>query len=157
MSEDYGDGISCLWMRGGTSKGAVFLASDLPADPKERNALLLRIMGSPDTRQIDGIGGGDPLPSKAAILSPSSRPDADVDRLLLQVFVDQAVVFDAQGCGKFLAAVGPRHRARPGGSRRWRDARAHPYAQHRRGLPGAPVGKWRDRRGRNLAYRAETL
>ena len=107
MSEDYGDGISCLWMRGGTSKGAVFLASDLPADPQERNALLLRIMGSPDTRQIDGIGGGDPLPSKAAILSPSSRPDADVDRLFLQVLVDQAVVSDAQGCGNILAAVGP--------------------------------------------------
>lgn len=107
MSEDYGDGIPCLWMRGGTSKGAVFLASDLPADPQERNALLLRIMGSPDTRQIDGIGGGDPLPSKAAILSPSSRPDADVDYLFLQVFVDQAVVSDAQGCGNILAAVGP--------------------------------------------------
>lgn len=107
MSEDYGDGISCLWMRGGTSKGAVFLASDLPADPQERNALLLRIMGSPDTRQIDGIGGGDPLTSKAAILSPFSRPDADVDYLFLQVLVDQAVVFDAQGCGNILAAVGP--------------------------------------------------
>ncbi|HCL64573.1 MAG TPA: 4-oxalomesaconate tautomerase [Rhizobium sp.] len=107
MSEDYPDGIPCLWMRGGTSKGAVFLACDLPAVPQERNALLLRIMGSPDARQIDGIGGGDPLTSKVAILSPSTRPDADVDYLFLQVFVDQALVSDAQGCGNILAAVGP--------------------------------------------------
>lgn len=101
------DGIPCLWMRGGTSKGAVFLASDLPADPAVRDALLLRIMGSPDPRQIDGIGGADPLTSKVAVLSPASRPDADVDYLFLQVFVDQALVSDAQGCGNILAAVGP--------------------------------------------------
>lgn len=101
------DGIPCLWMRGGTSKGAYFLASDLPADPATRDALLLRIMGSPDPRQIDGIGGGDPLTSKVAILSPPSRPDADVDYLFLQVFVDQALVSAAQGCGNILAGVGP--------------------------------------------------
>ena len=101
------DGQPCLWMRGGTSKGAVFLASDLPGDPAERDALLLRVMGSPDVRQIDGIGGGDPLTSKVAVLSPSSRDDADVDYLFLQVFVDQALVSDAQGCGNILAAVGP--------------------------------------------------
>lgn len=101
------DGIPCLWMRGGTSKGAVFLASDLPAEPAARDALLLRIMGSPDPRQIDGIGGADPLTSKVAVLSPASRPDADVDYLFLQVFVDQALVSDAQGCGNILAAVGP--------------------------------------------------
>lgn len=99
-------GIPCLWMRGGTSKGAYFLASDLPADTAARDALLLRIMGSPDPRQIDGIGGADPLTSKVAILSPSSRLDADVDYLFLQVFVDQALVSDAQGCGNILAAVG---------------------------------------------------
>ncbi len=103
----YEDGIPCLWMRGGTSKGAYFLAGDLPADPKERDALLLRIMGSPDPRQIDGIGGADPLTSKVAVLSPSSRGDADVDYLFLQVFVDQALVSDAQGCGNILAGVGP--------------------------------------------------
>ena len=107
MSEAPAEGSPCLWMRGGTSKGAVFLARDLPSDPQERNALLLRVMGSPDARQIDGIGGGDPLTSKAAILSPSSRPDADVDYLFLQIFVDQAIVSDAQGCGNMLAAVGP--------------------------------------------------
>ena len=100
-------GIACLWMRGGTSKGAYFLASDLPADRGPRNALLLAIMGSPDTRQIDGIGGADPLTSKVAILSPSSRPDADIDYLFLQVFVDQALVSDAQPCGNILAGVGP--------------------------------------------------
>lgn len=104
MSED---GIPCLWMRGGTSKGAYFLASDLPANPGERDALLLRVMGSPDPRQIDGIGGADPLTSKVAILSPSTRPDADVDFLFLQVFVDRPLVSDAQGCGNILAGVGP--------------------------------------------------
>ena len=107
MSDPEADGIPCLWMRGGTSKGACFLASDLPSDPKARDALLLRIMGSPDPRQIDGIGGADPLTSKVAVLSPSSRPDADVDYLFLQVFVDKALVSDAQGCGNILAAVGP--------------------------------------------------
>ena len=101
------DGIPCLWMRGGTSKGAYFLARDLPADAATRDALLLRIMGSPDVRQIDGIGGADPLTSKVAVLSSPTRPDADVDYLFLQVFVDQALVSDAQGCGNILAAVGP--------------------------------------------------
>ncbi|CUA93617.1 4-oxalomesaconate tautomerase [Pannonibacter indicus] len=103
----YEDGIPCLWMRGGTSKGAYFLAQDLPSDSKARNSLLLKIMGSPDPRQIDGIGGGDPLTSKVAILSPPSRTDADVDYLFLQVFVDQALVSDAQACGNILAGVGP--------------------------------------------------
>ena len=100
-------GIPCLWMRGGTSKGAYFLASDLPADPAARDALLLRIMGSPDPRQIDGIGGADPLTSKVAMLAPPSRPDADVDYLFLQVFVDRALVSGAQACGNILAGVGP--------------------------------------------------
>lgn len=104
MSED---GIACLWMRGGTSKGAYFLAEDLPTDVAARNDLLLRIMGSPDIRQIDGIGGADPLTSKVAILSASQREDADVDYLFLQVFVDQPLVSDAQGCGNILAGVGP--------------------------------------------------
>ena len=101
------EGIPCLWMRGGTSKGAYFLASDLPADPSARDALLLRIMGSPDPRQIDGIGGADPLASKVAVISPSTRDDADVDYLFLQVFVDQPLVSGKQGCGNILAGVGP--------------------------------------------------
>ncbi|WP_127902848.1 4-oxalomesaconate tautomerase [Solirhodobacter olei] len=101
------EGIRCLWMRGGTSKGAYFLSGDLPADPAARDALLLRVMGSPDPRQIDGIGGADPLTSKVAVLSASARADADVDYLFLQVFVDQALVSDRQGCGNILAGVGP--------------------------------------------------
>lgn len=107
MTDFEADGIPCLWMRGGTSKGAFFLASDLPQEPKARDALLLRVMGSPDPRQIDGIGGADPLCSKVAILSEPTVSGADVDYLFLQVFVDQAVVSDAQACGNILAAVGP--------------------------------------------------
>jgi 4-oxalomesaconate tautomerase len=99
--------IPCIWMRGGTSKGAYFLAEDLPENPDERNALLLRVMGSPDPRQIDGIGGADPLTSKVAIVQPSQREGVDVDYLFLQVFVDKAVVSDAQNCGNILAGIGP--------------------------------------------------
>ena len=94
-------------MRGGTSKGAYFLAGDLPADPAQRDDLLLRIIGSPDARQIDGIGGAHPLTSKVAVISRASRPDADVDYLFLQVGVDQATVSDRQNCGNLLAGVGP--------------------------------------------------
>lgn len=100
-------GIPCIWMRGGTSKGAYFAASDLPADPDARDGLLLHLMGSPDPRQIDGVGGGDPLTSKVAIVKPSDRADADVDYLFLQVFVDQAIVSDAQNCGNILAGIAP--------------------------------------------------
>ena len=98
-------GIPCTWMRGGTSKGAYFLARDLPAAEAERDALLLSVMGSPDPRQIDGIGGADPLTSKVAVVSASDRPDADIDYLFLQVFVDRAVVTDRQNCGNILAGV----------------------------------------------------
>lgn len=100
------DGIRAMWMRGGTSKGGYFLASDLPADSAERDRLLLRIMGSPDPRQIDGLGGADPLTSKIAVVKPSERRGVDVDYLFLQVFVDQAIVTDAQNCGNILAGVG---------------------------------------------------
>ncbi len=100
------EGIACTWMRGGTSKGGFFLADDLPANEKDRDNTLLRIMGSPDSRQIDGMGGGDPLTSKVAIVSPSTRDNIDVDYLFLQVFVDEARVTDAQGCGNMLAGVG---------------------------------------------------
>ncbi len=96
-----------MWMRGGTSKGAFFLAEDLPADTAARDAFLLRIMGSPDPRQIDGMGGADPLTSKVAVVRSSAREDADVDYLFLQVFVDQAIVSDAQNCGNILAGIGP--------------------------------------------------
>lgn len=96
-----------MWMRGGTSKGGYFLKDDLPADPGERDAFLLRIMGSPDLRQIDGMGGADPLTSKVAVVSRSTRRGIDVDYLFLQVFVDQALVSAAQNCGNILAGVGP--------------------------------------------------
>ncbi|WP_068088581.1 4-oxalomesaconate tautomerase [Novosphingobium rosa] len=97
----------CLWMRGGTSKGGFFLKSDLPADTAERDAFLLGVMGSPDERQIDGMGGADPLTSKVAVVSKSAREGIDVDYLFLQVFVDQAIVTDAQNCGNILAGIGP--------------------------------------------------
>jgi 4-oxalomesaconate tautomerase len=100
-------GVRAMWMRGGTSKGGYFLADELPTDVAARDAFLLRGFGSPDPRQIDGMGGADPLTSKVAVVSPSSRPDADVEYLFLQVFVDEAVVSDAQNCGNLLAGVGP--------------------------------------------------
>lgn len=99
--------VRCMWMRGGTSKGGYFLAGDLPADQDERDALLLGVMGSPDPRQIDGMGGANPLTSKVAVVKRSGRPDADVDYLFLQVFVDKPTVTDAQNCGNILAGVGP--------------------------------------------------
>jgi 4-oxalomesaconate tautomerase len=101
------DGIRCMQMRGGTSKGAYFLASDLPRDTAERDDLLLRVMGSPDPRQIDGIGGAHPLTSKVAVVSPSDTDGVDVDYLFLQVVVDQPVVTDKQNCGNILAGIGP--------------------------------------------------
>ena len=97
----------CMWMRGGTSKGGYFLKQDLPADPAARDAFLLAVMGSPDPRQIDGMGGADPLTSKVAVVAASDRPGVDVDYLFLQVFVDQAIVTDAQNCGNILAGIGP--------------------------------------------------
>lgn len=100
-----------MWMRGGTSKGGYFLASDLPGDVAGdvagRDAFLLRVMGSPDLRQIDGMGGADPLTSKVAVVRASGRPGVDVDYLFLQVFVDRPIVTDAQNCGNILAGVGP--------------------------------------------------
>ena len=99
--------IPTLYMRGGTSKGPYLKASDLPTDIAARDKILLAVMGSPDPRQIDGMGGADPLTSKIAVVSKSTRPGIDVDYLFLQVFVDQAIVTDAQNCGNILAGVGP--------------------------------------------------
>lgn len=99
--------IRCMLMRGGTSKAAYFLASDLPQDPALRDQVLLAVMGSPDARQIDGIGGGDSLTSKVAIVSRSSRTDADVDYLFAQVNVEKAVVDYGQNCGNILSGVAP--------------------------------------------------
>jgi len=99
--------IPCSMMRGGTSKGLYFRAEDLPAEPARRDRLLLAAMGSPDGRQIDGMGGAHPLTSKVAVVSRSARADADVDYLFLQVVVDRAEVSDSQNCGNILAGVGP--------------------------------------------------
>jgi 4-oxalomesaconate tautomerase len=107
MSDVRYDGIRAMQMRGGTSKGLYFLAGDLPADPAERDDLLLRVMGSPDPRQIDGTGGAHPLTSKVAVVSSSEVPGVAIDYLFLQVMVDRPVVTDKQNCGNILAGVGP--------------------------------------------------
>lgn len=99
--------IPATLMRGGTSKGLYFNIRDLPADRDTRDRVLLAAMGSPDVRQIDGVGGAHPLTSKVAVISPSMRSDADVDYLFLQVVVDKAEVSDTQNCGNILAGVGP--------------------------------------------------
>ncbi|HUR03269.1 MAG TPA: 4-oxalomesaconate tautomerase [Nonomuraea sp.] len=100
-------GLRCVLMRGGTSKGAYLLAEDLPADRADRDDLLLRVMGSPDPRQIDGLGGAHPLTSKVAVVSRSGDDAADVDYLFLQTGVETAEVSDRQNCGNLLAGVGP--------------------------------------------------
>jgi 4-oxalomesaconate tautomerase len=99
--------IPCVMMRGGTSKGAYFLARDLPRDPELRDRVLLAAMGSPDARQIDGLGGAHPLTSKVAIVSPSARGDADVDYLFAQVVVNEPKVDVSPTCGNILAGIGP--------------------------------------------------
>lgn len=104
------DGLRCALMRGGTSRGAFLLASDLPADPAERDDLVLRVMGGPDALQVNGLGGGHPLTSKVAVVGPSASDDpddAEVDYLFLQVVPDRYVVTSAQPCGNMLAGVGP--------------------------------------------------
>jgi 4-oxalomesaconate tautomerase len=100
-------GVRCTMLRGGTSRGLFFEAGDLPADAAERNDLLLRLMGTPDPRQIDGLGGSTSLTSKVAVVSRSEHPDADVDYLFLQLGVDAATISDQQNCGNILAGVGP--------------------------------------------------
>ena len=99
--------VPTVVMRGGTSKGLYFHKKDLPADVAARDRLLLGLMGSPDARQVDGMGGAHPLTSKVAVVSPSEDDDADVNYLFLQVVVDKALVTDGQNCGNILAGVGP--------------------------------------------------
>jgi 4-oxalomesaconate tautomerase len=101
------DGIRCMMMRGGTSKGLYFLASDLPQQSGSRDELLLRLMGSGHPLQIDGLGGAHSLTSKVAVVSASQDDDADIDYLFLQLGVEQATVTDRQNCGNILAGVGP--------------------------------------------------
>lgn len=99
--------IPCTLMRGGTSKGLYFHERDLPTGRELRDRVLLAAMGSPDARQIDGVGGAHPLTSKVAVIRPSSVEHTDVDYLFLQVVVDKAEVSDSQNCGNILAGVGP--------------------------------------------------
>jgi 4-oxalomesaconate tautomerase len=99
--------IPCYFMRGGTSRGPFFLASDLPADIPTRDAVLLAVMGSPDRRQIDGLGGANPLTSKVGIVSASQTPGVDVDFLFAQLQPDKDTVDTTPNCGNMLAAVVP--------------------------------------------------
>src|SRR3990172_136354 len=99
--------IPCVLMRGGTSKGPYFLSSDLPTDPELRDRVLVSVMGSPDLRQIDGLGGATSLTSKVAIVSRPARHDADIDYLFAQVLIEVAKVDTSPNCGNMLAGVGP--------------------------------------------------
>jgi 4-oxalomesaconate tautomerase len=99
--------IPCLFMRGGTSRGPFFLESELPDEAALRDRVLLAAMGSPDARQIDGLGGADPLTSKVGIVSRSARPGVDLEFLFAQVLIDEARVDTTPNCGNMLAAVGP--------------------------------------------------
>jgi 2-methylaconitate cis-trans-isomerase PrpF len=99
--------IPCVLMRGGTSRGPYFLASDLPVDPQQRDQVLLAVMGSGHWLEIDGIGGGNPLTSKVAMVSRSKQPGADVDYLFAQVKIEERVVDTSPNCGNMLAGVGP--------------------------------------------------
>ncbi|MEO3990120.1 4-oxalomesaconate tautomerase [Pseudocitrobacter cyperus] len=98
--------IPCVLMRGGTSKGAFLLATDLPENIEERNNALLTIMGSGHELEIDGIGGGSPQTSKVAIISQSTSQDADIDYLFVQVIVNERRVDTTPNCGNMLCAVG---------------------------------------------------
>ncbi len=97
--------IRCAIMRGGTSKAVVFAAADLPADPAARDELILSAFGSPDPRQIDGLGGADPLTSKVAIVGPPTDPTTDVDYTFGQVGIRSPTVNYAVTCGNTAAAV----------------------------------------------------
>jgi 4-oxalomesaconate tautomerase len=97
--------VPCILMRGGTSRGPFFLESDLPGDEATRNRVLLAAMGSPDKRQIDGLGGAHPLTSKAGIVRPSTTPG--VDFLFAQLQADSDAVDITPNCGNMLAAVLP--------------------------------------------------
>src|SRR5277367_6202472 len=99
--------IPCLFMRGGTSRGPFFLDSDLPADVAQRDALLLAVMGSPDVRQIDGMGGADPLTSKVGIVRHGQSAGVDLEFLFAQVSIKEALVDTTPNCGNMLAAVVP--------------------------------------------------
>ena len=97
--------LPCTLMRGGTSKGIILRESDLPKDRARRDAVILRLFGSPDRRQIDGLGGADPLTSKLAIVGPPTRAGADIDYSFAQIGIERAYVDYSGYCGNILAAV----------------------------------------------------
>jgi 4-oxalomesaconate tautomerase len=99
--------IECLFMRGGTSRGPFFIAEDLPTDRAQRDAVLLAVMGSPDPRQIDGLGGATTLTSKVGIVSRNATGEADLDFLFAQLRPDSDLVDTVPNCGNMLAAVVP--------------------------------------------------
>jgi hypothetical protein len=99
--------VPCVIMRGGTSRGPYFLATDLPADPALRDAVLLAAMGSPHALQVDGVGGTWNQTSKVAIVSRATEPGVDVDYLFAQVAVEKPIVDTRPNCGNMLAGVGP--------------------------------------------------
>ena len=101
------DQLKCSIIRGGTSKGIFIKKNELPTDPEERDNIIRAIFGSPDIRQIDGLGGADTLTSKLAIIGPASRPDADIDYTFAQVGIDTAIVDYKGNCGNISSAVGP--------------------------------------------------
>ena len=141
--------IPCTIMRGGTSKGVYILENYLPKEEKERNDLLLKIMGSPDLKQINGLGGAASVTSKVAVVGVSSRPDADVDYTFAQVAVDKPVVSYKGNCGNISSGVGPvsythlaadgrdrafHHSGHGGRKSQWKAA-GH---RHQQGLPCQP-------------------
>lgn len=99
--------INCSIIRGGTSRGYFFRATDLPQARQARERVLMSVIGGPDALQVDGIGGGHPLTNKIAIVRPSTRKDADVDYMFLQVAAESQTISAAQNCGNILAGVGP--------------------------------------------------
>jgi 2-methylaconitate cis-trans-isomerase PrpF len=99
--------IPCVIQRGGTSKGVYFHMKDLPSDQEQRDKVILAVLGSPDIRQIDGLGGADPLTSKCAMIAPSQRPDADVDYTMAQVGITEALIDYSGNCGNISSGVGP--------------------------------------------------
>ncbi|WGP06351.1 4-oxalomesaconate tautomerase [Bacillus subtilis] len=99
--------IPGMLMRGGSSRGPFFRAEDLPSDPAERNRVLISVMGSPHPLQVDGIGGGHPLTSKAGIVSASDEEGIDLDFTFAQMAPDSDSVQTTANCGNMLAAVVP--------------------------------------------------
>ena len=150
-AQDYATGVRATMLRGGTSRGLYFEPGDLPTDPAVRNDLLLRLMGTPDPRQIDGLGGSTSLTSKVAVVGASEHSDADVDYLFLQLGVDEPTISDQQNCGNILAGVG-RSPSSAGSLRQERRRRpcgsAWSTRQHRRGHVPDPEWSGRVPRGR---------